>query len=75
MMMPDETIDLLMDRLAKLKDDWDSYGGKAPTKEAMEAVRRCLSNISVYPMGDGGIQIDLDDGAIVITPEGKVDEQ
>jgi hypothetical protein len=59
---------------ADLEPDWDSYGGKTPTLEAIDAAQRLLTTISrdrralagaerlvpswVSPLPSGGVQID-----------------
>lgn len=42
-------------RLVTLKDGWDSYDGKPPTKEALKAIE----SIQVVPNSDGGVQFEF----------------
>ena len=73
--------------LAKLKPDWDSYGGAPPTEAAIKttsilAMITALAQIlaphspAVVPSPDGGMQLEWDvDGAaleIYIDPEGSI---
>jgi hypothetical protein len=74
MMLSAAVVEKMIDGLSELKDDWDSYGGKSPTREALASARKCLSSIHVAPMSDGGLQIDLGNAEVVIAPDGKVVE-
>ena len=50
----------------KLRDNWDSYGGLAPTKQALLAAQELMNNILepetpvpyVFPVPNGSIQIE-----------------
>jgi hypothetical protein len=55
-------IDKIEDRLNKLskyKDNWDSYGARAITKEALDSCRSLIDNISVIAVNDGGIDLEV----------------
>ena len=58
--------------VAKLKDGWDSYGGKAPYAQAIEAATHLLTRIQPVPTSDGGLQLDYGEFSIIITPEGFI---
>ena len=58
--------------VAKLQDGWDSYGGKAPTRQAIESATALLTRIQPVPTSDGGLQLDYGEFSIIITPEGFI---
>ena len=62
-----------LDELAQLRDDWDSYGGLAPTEPALAAGRALATEVggrlgevvgektgpyNIAPLADGGIQVE-----------------
>ncbi len=60
----------ILDLLA-LEDGWDSYDAKPITVEAAEAVLAALRSISLVPINNGGIQIEMGDLVeIEFSPEG-----
>jgi hypothetical protein len=67
-------LDARLAELAQLKPNWDSYGGKPPTKEALAVAER----LTFTPTSDGGILVELsvpDTWAeLLITPEGHIDD-
>lgn len=62
--------------LEALKENWDTYGARPITKEAIEAARSFLSTLTVVPCSDGGVQIEAHaigiDVEIEIGPNGGV---
>ena len=72
-------MDIRLDKLRELKDDWDNDGAPAPTADAIDAAERILNMLrevpgQAVPMIDGGVQIEWHargfDIEFVITPEG-----
>ena len=66
--------------LSTLGDGWDSYGGRAPTTEAMAAARGVLFALrdvqpAVVPTSNGGVQFEWHAGGVdlelEIGPEGE----
>lgn len=61
---------------ASLKDDWDSYGGKAPTPKALERAKELLYIVPTpVPVNDGGIWLtwccsDGEEFFLRINPDG-----
>lgn len=69
------------ERIAKLEalgPNWDSYGGKAPTDEALGRLRGFDRALAYVPIGDGGIQVEFHalglDFEAVINPAGHLAE-
>jgi hypothetical protein len=62
-----------LDEVAALQDNWDSYGGKAPTAEAVATARQILQSTAA-PVSGGGVQLDWDNGDcdIEIGADGKI---
>ncbi len=75
-------LQLRLREFAALRSGWDSYGAEAPTTTAVNAAREELMSLAVllaenteaaevvptvFPMRDGGIQLDLD------TPSGAIE--
>lgn len=67
--------------LRSLQPDWNSYGGKPITEEAIAGMKKLLKLLStpgwVVPLSDGGLQIEWHgkddfDVEIEIGPDGKV---
>lgn len=58
--------------LHELKDDWDGYRGRKPTAAALATARW----LTVVPVNDGGVQIEIHAGEadieISIGPDGRV---
>jgi hypothetical protein len=67
---------LKLDNLRALKDDWDNDGALAPTEEAILLAEKIINaEPSVVPLTDGGVQVEWHCGAdieIAITPEGTM---
>jgi|GEM_PF-3631871 len=65
-------------QLEALEPGWDSYGGKAPTAEALGRLRGFDRALSYVPMSDGGIQVEFHalglDFEAVINPAGHLAE-
>jgi len=62
-----------LEKLRKLKENWDSYGGSPPTKEAAERAIQFIKGTFIAPLPDGGIQITFgedEDVFIDIHPDG-----
>ncbi len=59
--------------LHDLKDNWDGYKGKKPTAAALATARW----LTVVPVNDGGVQIEMHAGEadieICIGPDGRVE--
>ena len=50
-----------LDDMYKLKDNWDSYGGKPIEPKAIEIAKiimAVLTDFQAVPGGDGGIQLE-----------------
>jgi hypothetical protein len=65
-----------LDQFYEIEDDWDSYGGLKPTKDAIESARFILQNVPyVFPRNDGGTVLEYGDGDIVVNirPDGHVE--
>ena len=56
--------------LLQLKENWNSYGAKAITKEAVLAVEK----LKVHPQVDGGVSVATpgEDASITFGPDGRV---
>lgn len=59
------------------EDDWDSYGGKAPTLHAINTALAIYYDIKVYPMSNGGLQLEAPGNyngeiEIIISPNGAI---
>jgi len=63
-------------KTALSKDDWNSYGAKAVTKEAIARLETMLSYLSIGGSPNGGIEVEWDLGGLCFTisidPDGKV---
>lgn len=61
-----------LQRLAELEQNWDSYGAKPISREA---IARC-ADIHFTPTSDGGVQIELSDGThdveVYVAPTGQL---
>lgn len=62
-----------LNQLEELQEDWDSYGGTPPTKEALECAHRFLDTLFIAPLNDGGLQIEMNNEAVIIEidPDGS----
>jgi hypothetical protein len=65
-----------LESLADLKPGWDSYGGKAPTPEAIAAARVMIEwEPTATPLSGGGVQLEWHAGGydieIRIAPDGR----
>jgi hypothetical protein len=65
--------DIDITRLERLKENWDSYGGKPITKAALNKAENILNSITVSPLPDGGLAIDYEVSGICLTIEIKPD--
>jgi hypothetical protein len=68
---------LKLDNLRALKDDWDNDGAVAPTEDALQLAEHILNTPGqAVPLTNGGVQIEWHIGGadveIVITPEGTM---
>lgn len=75
-----EAVKVQLDRILRLEDGWDSYGGRAIRLEVVrgmiELLARLGSNIrppAVFPTANGGIQLEwnTDAGSLEIEFEGE----
>lgn len=61
-----------LEALASLEDNWDGYGGKRPTSNAIGRA----DDFCFVPQSDGGVQVELNAGGmeiqITINPDGTV---
>ena len=61
---------------SELKDNWDSYGGKATTAESVEVAKIMASPPQVVPTPEGGVQFEWHKGGwsieVEIAPDGKI---
>jgi len=53
--MADRTLDKRLAELAELPEDWNGYGAKRITPEAIDTAERLIFT----PMSQGGLQIEL----------------
>lgn len=65
-------------KLEALEDGWDSYGGVAPTEDALDRLRGFDRALSYVPIGDGSVQVEFHalglDFEVVIERDGSVGE-
>lgn len=56
----------------ELGDNWDSYGSRKISEEAIKKAKYFIDGLFVAPVSGGGIQIELGDGEvfILIHPDG-----
>ena len=47
------------ERLLELKENWDTYGAKKISPEAVKAARTFLEQMRVVPCCDGGVQVEV----------------
>jgi hypothetical protein len=58
-----------------LRPNWNSYGAKPITEEAIAAMRKLLeAKPHVVPLADGGLQLEWDQAEIVIQPNGLTED-
>jgi hypothetical protein len=59
--------------LSGLLDNWDGYGSKSPTPEALATVER----FALVPLHDGGIQLEAHCGGthieVCVLPSGQIE--
>jgi hypothetical protein len=64
-----------LNEIKNLQDNWNSYGGKPMTEDALRVAKELLDNIFIAPRNNGGIQIDFgkhDELSILIEPGGFI---
>lgn len=64
-----------IDSFGTLKENWNSYGAKPISKEAIKEAKRLIKGLFIVPTSEGGIQITLGDEEvfILIHPDGTCD--
>lgn len=64
-----------IEELRSLQENWDSYGARRITNDALDTASRWLDYVHVGPMSGGGIQIEVHMGGldieIEIEPDGS----
>lgn len=64
-----------LESFSTLRDNWDSYGGKPISRQAIDTAKRIVDGIHAVPTPHGGVQLELDYAglrvAVEIGPDGE----
>jgi hypothetical protein len=59
---------------ADIADNWDSYGAKATTAEAIAAAQHFARSVRAVPSNDGGVLVEFENESIMVSigPDGRL---
>lgn len=70
--MTDKKLIDYIDSFKDLPENWNSYGAKPTTSEAITTAKALLKGLTVVPRNNGGIQIEIWGKIFDVEPTGEV---